>query len=80
MTIEVFETVWDALEDNPTEAENMKLSDVFPRSADPRNLCDRLAAACNADGFAGSSALDQRAQMRLRVGETDRYHLPLLTN
>jgi predicted XRE-type DNA-binding protein len=25
MTIEVFESVWDALEDTPTEAENMKL-------------------------------------------------------
>ena len=25
MTIEVFENVWDALEDTPTEAENMKL-------------------------------------------------------
>jgi predicted XRE-type DNA-binding protein len=25
MTIEVFESVWDALEDTPTEAENMRL-------------------------------------------------------
>ena len=25
MTIEVFESVWDALEDTPTEVENMKL-------------------------------------------------------
>ena len=25
MTIEVFESVWDALENTPTEAENMKL-------------------------------------------------------
>ncbi|MGC2203755.1 MAG: hypothetical protein WA633_26870 [Stellaceae bacterium] len=25
MTLNVFESVWDALEDTPTEAENMKL-------------------------------------------------------
>ena len=25
MSIQVFESVWDALEDTPTEAENMKL-------------------------------------------------------
>ena len=29
MTTEVFESVWDALEDTPTEAENMKLRSIL---------------------------------------------------
>jgi hypothetical protein len=49
------------------------------RTSTADELRHRLASAHDADWFAGSSLRDQSAEMRLRVGEIDLLHDPLLT-
>jgi len=46
MTTEVFESVWDALEDTPTEAENMKLRSILMIAITE----DRDGMACDPNG------------------------------